>query len=594
MTRPAPSFAPPQVHREALEGGGFVLRAPELGPDVPARVGDRLAYWAELEGARAFLVERDLAGAWAATSYAEALGAVRSLGQALLDLGLGPTRPLMMLSGNCVDHALLQLAGMHVGVPVAPVSPAYSLVSQDFAKLKVLAGQLAPGAVYAEDGAAFARAWEALGLDVPLLVSRGDGAVRASRLMTVEDARATQASAAVDLAHAKTGPDSVAKILFTSGSTGAPKGVVNTQRMLATNQEAIAAGWPFLRDRPPVVVDWLPWSHTFGGNHNFFMVLWHGGTLYIDAGKPAPGAFDATVRNLREISPTVYFNVPRGFDMLAAHLETDDALRERFFAELDLVFYAGAALAQSTWERLEAVSKRARGDVVAMVSGWGSTETAPLASQVHFPIPRAGVIGLPPHGCEIAFVTSGSKLEMRVKGPNVSPGYWLAGGQVEPLALDLGGFFPMGDAGRLEDEADPTKGVVFDGRTAENFKLTSGTWVHVGELRIQAVAACAPLVTDAVVTGHDREEIGLLLFVTPEAAAAADLGAELAMRLAAFNSGRSGTSARVARALVLGEPPSIDAGEITDKGYLNQRAILERRSVDVARLYQTDPGVIRP
>ncbi len=370
--------------------------------------------------------------------------------------------------------------------------------------------------------------------------------------------------------------------------------MVNTQRMLCSNQEAIARGWPFLAERPPVVVDWLPWSHTFGGNHNFFMVLWHGGTLYVDEGKPAPGAFDVTLKNLREIPTTVYFNVPRGFDMLVSLLEEDDALAEVFFRDLELLFYAAAALSQSTWERLEAVSRKIRGEKVTMVSAWGSTETSPLITQVHFAIDRAGVIGLPAPGCALAFVPSGStgdKLEMRVKGPNVSPGYWRAGGGVEPSARDENGFYPMGDAGRLADNDAPERGVVFDGRTAENFKLSSGTWVHVGELRIAVVGACAPLLQDAVITGHDREHIGLLAFPSAEGLRHPDLAGELRARLTTFNASRLGSSSRVAQAIVLDEPPSIDAGEITDKGYINQRAVLERRAALVERLHASEDRV---
>ncbi len=399
----------------------------------------------------------------------------------------------------------------------------------------------------------------------------------------------------VDAAFAHVGPDTIAKVLFTSGSTGAPKGVVNTHRMLCSNQQAIATTWPFLAERPPVVVDWLPWSHTFGGNHNFFMVLWHGGTLYIDEGKPAPGAFEHTVANLRELSPTAYFNVPRGFDMLVARLEEDAELAATFFRDLDVVFYAAAALSQPTWERLEAVSKKVRGAKVTMVSAWGSTETSPLVTQVHFPIDRAGVIGLPAPGCELAFVpsgTTGSKLEMRVRGPNVSPGYWRAGGAIEPSPRDEHGFYPMGDAGRLADETDPTKGVVFDGRTAENFKLTSGTWVHVGELRIAIVGACAPLVQDAVLTGHDRDEIGLLVFPSAEGLRHPELAAELRARIESFNAGRPGTSSRIARMTILEEPPSIDAGEITDKGYINQRAVLDRRAALVLELHAPNGNAI--
>ncbi|MDB5220652.1 MAG: feruloyl-CoA synthase [Myxococcaceae bacterium] len=571
-----------------------MLRSPVPLGDVARCVGDMLVHWAKAAPSRTFLAERDASGGWRTVSYAQALAAVRALAHELLDRGLGPSRPLLILSGNAVDQALLTLAGMHVGVPVAPVSPAYSVVSKDFAKLKTLAKILGPGALYAAASPAYDAAIAALrmsGLDVPRIVVPAD--------VTNVASSTTTSFPDVDAAFASIGPASIAKILFTSGSTGSPKGVVNTQRMLCSNQQAIATTWPFLADRPPVVVDWLPWSHTFGGNHNFFMVLWHGGTLYVDEGKPAPGIFDKTIENLHELSPTLYFNVPRGFDMLVAKLEEDPALASTFFGELDMVFYAAAALSQPTWERLEAVSKKTRGTKVTMTTARGSTETSPLVTQVHFAIDRAGVIGLPVPGCELAFVPSGGagdKLEMRVKGPQVSPGYWTAGGAIEPSARDDRGFYPMGDAGRLDDEAAPEKGVVFDGRTAENFKLTSGTWVHVGELRIAVVGACAPLVQDAVVTGNDRNEIGLLLFPSAEGQRHPELATELRRRLASFNADRPGNSTCVARATVLDEPPSIDAGEITDKGYINARAVLDRRAALVERLYASPPGddVITP
>jgi feruloyl-CoA synthase len=581
-------MAPAVVERTPLDGGGFVLRSTAPLGEFPRCASDVLVRQSTLTPNRVFLAERDPAPGkrgWRTISYAETLASVRALAHQLLADGLGPTRPLMILSGNSIDHALLTLACMHVGVPVAPVSPAYSLVAKDFEKLRTLADILEPGAVYAAAGKAFDDAVAAL--DAPRIT------VPATPPAAVRD---DLDLSAVDAASARVTPDTVAKVLFTSGSTGSPKGIVNTQRMLCSNQEAIASTWRFLAERPPVVVDWLPWSHTFGGNHNFFMVLWHGGTLYIDEGKPAPGAFATTLRNLRELSPTLYFNVPRGFDMLVAHLEDDPALASTFFRDLDLVFYAAAALSQSTWERLEAVSRKTRGSSVTMVSAWGSTETSPLVTQVHFPIDRAGVIGLPVPGCELAFVPgddASGKLEMRVRGPNVTPGYWRAGGGLDPSPRDQRGFYPMGDAGHLADDAVPEKGVVFDGRTAENFKLTSGTWVHVGALRIKAVGACAPLLQDAVVTGHDRDEVGLLVFPSAEGARSPDLAAELRARVTAFNASQHGTSCRIGRVLVLEEPPSIDAGEITDKGYVNQRAVLDRRAALVEELYGEGASVLR-
>jgi feruloyl-CoA synthase len=463
---------------------------------------------------------------------------------------------------------------MHVGVPVAPISPAYSLMSHDHAKLRVLAGIVQPGAVYVADRMQFARALAALELEVPVL----DPA-------RVAELRATAYSPAVDAAFAAVTGDTIAKLLFTSGSTGVPKAVINTQRMLCANQAGLAAGWPFLADKPPVIVDWLPWSHTFGANHNANLILAHGGTLYIDGGKPAPGAFDETLRNLREVPSTIYFNVPRGFDLLVGHLETDAALRDAFFRELEVVFYAAAALSPATWKRLEAVAATA-GKQIAMTSAWGSTETSPLVTQVSYAIDRAGVIGVPIPGNELAFVPVGDKLEMRVKGPNVAPGYLRADRSIEPLPLDELGFYPMGDAGRLADDANPDAGVVFEGRVAENFKLASGTWVHVGEVRLALIAACSPHVADAVICGHDRDELGALLFLAPGADREA-LRAALARHAAACTT----SSTRIARVVILAEPASIDAGEITDKGYLNQRCVLDRRASEVERLY-TQPDIM--
>jgi feruloyl-CoA synthase len=583
-----PRYAPPGVDVDRRADGSILLRSPQP-PVRPARaVGEWLAQWAAAAPERTFLAERAGEG-WRRLSYREALDAARRIGQALLDRGLGAEQPVAILSDNGIDHALLALGAMHVGVPVAPVSPAYSLMSKDFAKLKAIVGLLRPGLVYCADPAKFA----------PALAAVGATATPFAELL---DAAPT---ARVDEAFARIGPDTIAKILFTSGSTGTPKGVINTHRMLCSNQAMAAQVWPFLEDRPPVLVDWLPWNHTFGGNFCFNMVLRNGGTLHIDGGKPAPGLVETTARNLREISPTAYYNVPRGYDLLLPFLERDESLRASFFRELEFVFYAAAALPQNLWERLERVAAAA-GASPAMCSAWGSTETAPLATAVHWPIDRAGVIGTPVPGCELKLVPSGGKLEARVRGPNVTPGYFRSEALTR-AAFDEEGFYRIGDAVRFADPAEPAQGLVFDGRVAEDFKLSSGTWVSVGALRVKLIAACDPLVQDAVITGHDRATPGALLFLNPVAARALcpdapadatpawfaarpEVRARIAAGLAQLARDAAASSMHPARALVLAEPPSIDANEITDKGYVNQRAVLDRRATLVERLHADPPA----
>ena len=566
-------YAPAEIRIEKRADGTQVLRSPQpLGSHARA-VGDWLVHWYERAPERTFLAERKGDG-WRRVSYRDALSDARRIGQALLNLGLDASRPVAILSDNSVEHALLALGAMHVGVPVAPISPAYSLMSKDFAKLKSIFELLRPGLVFAAEPEKFAGALAAVGAT----------STPVARLLE------TNPGSTLEVAFSRLKPETVAKILFTSGSTGAPKGVINTHRMLCANQQMLAQVWPFLEDRVQTLVDWLPWNHTFGGNFCFNMMLRNGGSLYIDGGKPAPGLIETTARNLKEISPTLYFNVPRGFDLLLPFLERDADLRRNFFRDLDMLFYAAAALPQNLWTRLEDLAVAEKGGELAMLSSWGATETAPSAATVHYPIERAGVIGLPNPGCELKLVPAAGKLEVRVRGPHVTPGYFRRE-DLTRASFDEEGYYRIGDAMKFADPAAPEKGLVFDGRVAEDFKLTTGTWVHVGAVRVKLIAAGNPYIQDAVITGHDRDAVGALVF--PSAAAKdlapEELRAKIAAALKAL-AAEGGSSMHPVRALVTAEPPSIDANEITDKGYLNQRAVLERRAAEVEALHAATPG----
>jgi feruloyl-CoA synthase len=598
MTR-SPRFASPSIEVERRPDGALVLRSREALAEHPAHLGFVLRGWAEREPERVFLAERQ---GDRRVTYGEAWRTARALATRMLADGLGPERPVMVLSDNSVDHALISLGAMVAGVPVAPVSAAYSLLSQDHAKLRTLHSMLQPGWIFTEDGAGYLRALGELPIGP------------ATRVLLNSDLAelpgAAEDSRLVENAFDRIGPDTVIKILFTSGSTGAPKGVINTHRMLCSNQQAMTQGWPFLRERPPVVVDWLPWSHTFGGNHNFNLVLWHGGTLWVDRGKPVPGRIEETVATLRLASPTVYFNVPRGFDALLPFLETDEAFARGFFQDLDLLFYAAAALPRPTWDRLVRVAQKVREEPVPFVSAWGATETSPLVTQVLGPLDEPGNIGVPVPGAALKLVPNGLKLEIRVKGPQLTPGYFKDPDRFRNV-LDEEGFYSAGDAVKLADPDDPGRGLVFDGRLSEDFKLTSGTWVHVGALRVSLIAALSPFVQDAVIAGHDRDAVGVLLF--PDAAACArEIGApadtprselirderlrsRIAEALRTYNHEQGEASSRaVVSANLLEELPSIDAGEITDKGYINQRAVLDRRAALVEALFASGaPDAIR-
>ena len=588
------------------DGATYVNAVTPLQP-YAVRSSDRLVHWAGAAPERTFLAQRDADGAWQRLSYGEALTRVRSIGQALLARGLGVARPVAILSGNDIEHALLGLACQYVGVPYAPISPAYSLVSDDFDKLKHIVNLLRPGLVFATDAAPFARAVAACcAAGTEFVAVRGADGVASTAFASLE---AEEASDAVDAAMRATGPDTIAKFLFTSGSTKLPKAVINTQRMLCSNMQMLLQAWPFLAEEPPVLLDWLPWNHTFGGNKDFNLVLFNGGTLYIDDGKPTPQLIGKTLRNLREIAPTIYFNVPKGWEDVAAALEQDADLRKHFYSRLRLQFYAGASLGQPVWDKLHASAEAECGERIMMTTGLGMTETAPCALFVLRGEARAGELGVPCAGIDVKLVACGDKTEIRYRGPNVTPGYWLAPAE-SAQAFDDEGYFCSGDAVKWRDPANPSMGFVFDGRVAEDFKLYTGTWVSVGPLRARVVDEGAPYVQDAVITGHDRAEIGLLLIPNiaccrtlaglPADAARAEILAAPAVRsffsklLARLHAQGTGSATRVTRALLLEEAPSIDRGEITDKGSINQRAVLSHRAALVDMLYAgTDPAIFQ-
>jgi feruloyl-CoA synthase len=592
----------PSAHEiERRPDGTIVMRSPHRLGEYPDHLTQRLDHWAAAAPDRVFLAQRTAAGPWRTLSYAQTLAQVQSIAQALIDRSITAERPVAILSGNDIEHALLGLAAMYVGIPYAPISVPYSLMSSDFGKLRSIIEILTPSLVFAADGRPFARAIEAtVPLDVEIVTCANPLGNRPATSFAA--LCGTEPGNAVAAAHGKVGPDAIAKILFTSGSTGTPKGVINTQRMLCSNQAMIRACWPFLATEPPVLVDWPPWNHTFGGNHDFGMVLDNGGSFYIDEGKPLPGAIEATVRNLRDVGPTIYLNVPKGYEMLLPYLRSDGVLRERFFSRLKFLFYAGAALAQHVSNELQELAIATTGERIIFLSSLGSTETAPAALSRTWESEHANNVGLPMPGVEMKLVPQGDKLEARFKGPNITPGYWRQP-DLTKQAFDDDGYYKIGDAFKFEDPADPGKGLLFDGRLAEDFKLASGTWVSVGALRAQFIDHCAPLVRDAVIAGADRDDIAVLVFPdveacrkfaglgaeVPPAAVLGDarLRAEFQRRLAALAQRATGSSTRICRLILMEEPPSLDAGEATDKGSINQRAVLTRRAALVDELYAT-------
>ncbi|MFI5076552.1 MAG: feruloyl-CoA synthase [Vicinamibacteria bacterium] len=602
-----PRMLPPDAIVSRDDGGRLRVRSPHaLGP-YPATLTHCLATWAERAPDRTFIAARRLDGFWERVTYRVAFERTRSVAQALLDRGLSADRPIVILSGNGLEHAVLGLAAMHAGVPYAPIAPSYSLVSKDHRTLAAVCAAMRPGLIFAAEGERFDRALASLALpdDVEVVTSSPAPGVR--RQTSFAELLATTATAAVEDAHARVGPDSIAKVLFTSGSTGAPKGVINTQRMLTANQEQLRTVLAFLADEPPVLCDWLPWNHTFGGNHNFGLTLYNGGTLYIDAGAPTPAGFATTAANLREIATTAYFNVPRGYDLLLQALRGDADLRQRFFVRLQILFYAAAGLRQEVSDGIDRLAVEACGERVPWVTGLGATETAPFALCTGtMAAPVSGRVGVAAPGVELKLEPVGAVLEARVRGPNVTPGYW-GDPALTRAAFDDEGFYAMGDALGCVDPADPARGFMFQGRIAEDFKLSTGTWVRVGPLRAALLAALGELAQDVVIAAPERDDVRVLVF--PNLAACrrlAGLPAEapvgdvldgdvvcagFAAALSAFSAAQAGSSTRVTRALLLAEPPSIDGGEITDKGSINQKAVLRRRAAFVDALYGAGPPI---
>ena len=576
------------LHRGA-EGVQYLSAEQALAP-TPERMTDRLQYWAHTAPDRSFMAKRkkltdSTTGDWQHVTYAQAWASARRIAQALINRGLGADKPVAMLSENDLDHALLALGCMLAGVPYVPVSPPYSLISQDFDKLRHVLQTTTPGLVFAADGARYGKAIQAaVADDIEVVIGRGQIDGRSTTAFA--ELLATTTTPAVDRAMQATGPDTIVKFLFTSGSTKLPKAVINTQRMWCANQQQMTQSMPVLLDAPPVLVDWLPWSHTFGGNHNFGLVLFNGGTLYIDDGKPTPALMGETLRNLREIAPTVYFNVPTGFEAIASAMKTDAALRRNLLSRVQMFFYAGAALAQPVWDSLYASSEQEVNERIVMTTGLGMTESGPFGLFVTSPNVKAGDLGVPTPGMQLKLVPMQGKTEVRYKGPNITPGYWRA--PQETLdAFDDEGFFCTGDAVKWIDEGNIHAGLKFDGRIAEDFKLATGTFVSVGPLRARIIAAGAPYVQDAVLTGINGHEVGALIFPT---AAARTLQSELVA--AHFQKlvndlaiTATGSANRIARLHVMHEPPSIDKGEVTDKGSINQSAVLAHRHALVQALH---------
>jgi feruloyl-CoA synthase len=578
------AFSPDALFDRRSNGTIYVRSPQPLGP-YPVKLTERLEHWASVATQRTFLAQRDSQGEWRRITYGETLHRIRCIAQALLDRDLNPSTPVAILSGNSIEHALVALACMYSGIPYAPISPSYCLASTELTTLRYLWQSLEPALVFAAEGELFEKPLSLI-LDartelVTVTPPRSLRATPFSELVTVSPGYF------LDTAHERVTADTVAKILFTSGSTGAPKGVVTTQRMLCSNQEMLCSVMGCLTEEPPILCDWLPWNHTFGGSHNFGIVLYNGGTLYIDEGKPTPAAFAATVENLRDVATTAYFNVPRGYELLVRALRADPKLSQHFFSRVKVLFYAAAGLVQRVWDELQELAVEACGEEILMMTGLGATESAPMALCTGIEGAESGRVGLPVPAVELKLAPVEDKLEARLRGPNITPGYWRAP-ELTASAFDDEGYYKLGDALRFADPDIPLKGFCFDGRLSEDFKLSSGTWVSVGPLRSKFLATLTGVAQDVVFAAPDRDYIGALIFPMPGAS-------ELSVQqlLAIFAKSATGNSTRVECALLMDSPPSMDGGELTEKGTINQKAVLRNRAAQVEELYGSSPRVIR-
>ncbi|MBX3519756.1 MAG: feruloyl-CoA synthase [Xanthobacteraceae bacterium] len=593
----------PNIERRA--DGTILMTCRDELDAFPEKITERLEHWAKETPDRVFMAERDERGGWRKVTYAEALSLARSYGEALLSRNLSAERPLVILSGNGVDHQMLSLGALYAGIAYAPISPAYSLISTDYGKLRDIFKLLTPGLVFVADGAPFEKAIETVvPADIEVVVAKNPLKHRKTTLLS--DLARTAPTSAIDDAHRNIGPDTIAKFLFTSGSTGVPKGVINTQRMLCSNQVMLRSSLQFVQDEPPVVLDWAPWHHTAGGNHDVYLVLYNGGTFYVDEGKPAPGAIELTVRNLRDVAPTWYFTVPKGYEALIPFLRADRELRENFFSKLKVLWFAGAALSQPVFDAMKELAVETCGERIPFLTGLGSTETAPMALGRMWDSDYSTNMGLPAPGIVLKLVPTQGKLEARLKGPNITPGYWRQP-ELTAKAFDEEGFYRLGDALKFEDPNEPRKGLLFDGRLTEDFKLSTGTWVSVGPLRTQIINRFQPYMRDVVLAGENENDVTALgipdmpairalhpelekNLSDAEVLASEAVRAKVRGRLAAFQRESTGSSNRLARILLMDEPPSMDAGEMTDKGSINQRAVLGRRADLVKELYANPPS----